>query len=343
MLKDIFSKKRHYATLDQTTRATNRNRTTVDVQAAAERVPKGLVNKCATCGALLMSKELQKNAHTCPHCGYHFPIDPRTRVDLLVDSQSFAEHDSNIASVNPLSFPDYSEKIEKAQKATGEMEGILTGDAKIAGIPVVVGVMDPRFIMGSMGSAVGEKLARAMEYACESRTPMILFTASGGARMQEGVLSLMQMAKTSAALERMHKAGVLFVTVITHPTTGGVSASFASLGDIILAEPGAVFGFAGRRVIEQTIRQKLPDDFQTAEFVLKHGMIDDVVHRMNLRDALERILRIHAPVSITSKTGRSTDNARNADNASNGEGTSTTPHGSGALHSSGGVSLGGES
>lgn len=289
MLKDIFYKKRHYATIGQT-----RPDGVAGVSPSADQIPKGLVNKCTSCGALLMYKELHKNYHTCPHCGNHFMIGAPLRIELTLDEDSFVEHDAGITSVNPLEFPEYEVKLGKAQVATGMQEGVLTGRGTVGGQPIVVGVMDPYFIMGSMGSAVGEKLTRAMEYAVANRTPLVLFTASGGARMQEGILSLMQMAKTSVAVERMHAEGVLFVTVITHPTTGGVSASFASLGDVILAEPGAMFGFAGRRVIEQTIHQKLPDDFQTAEFVLKHGMIDKVVHRLDLRATLENILCIHS-------------------------------------------------
>ena len=282
MLKDLFHKRRHYATLGQ------------QESPSADNIPKGLVDKCKSCGALVIAKELQKHLYTCPHCGYHFPVDARTRMEITLDDGEYIEYDAGLTSVDPLSFPDYPEKLKKAQSATGLVEAVLTGHGKLAGYPVVAAVMDPRFMMGSMGSAVGEKLARAMERATEERMPLILFTASGGARMQEGALSLMQMAKTSVALDRMDRAGVLFVTVVTHPTTGGVSASFTSLGDIILAEPGAMFGFAGRRVIEQTIRQKLPDDFQTAEFVLKHGFVDEVVPRKQLRDTLAAILRIHA-------------------------------------------------
>jgi acetyl-CoA carboxylase carboxyl transferase subunit beta len=289
VLKDIFQKKRHYATVEQT-----KDRPAQTKPAHTDQVPKGLVHKCEGCGAILMFKELSKNAHTCPHCSYHFSIDASTRIAITLDEGSFVERDTDVSSVNPLNFPDYAAKLDKAQTTTGLREGVVTGEGTIGGYPVVVGVMDSRFIMGSMGAAVGEKLTRAMEVAYENKTPLILFTASGGARMQEGVLSLMQMAKTSVALERLNEQGTLFVSVVTHPTTGGVSASFASLGDIILAEPGAMFGFAGRRVIEQTIRQKLPDDFQTAEFMLKHGMVDKVVHRMQLRSTLETILRVHS-------------------------------------------------
>lgn len=290
MLKDLFHKKRHYATIGQTaTRTGTQTRETV-----AKDIPTGLVNKCKSCGAILISKELEKNYYTCPHCDYHFSVDAYTRIALTLDDGAFFEYDADVTSVDPLSFPGYPAKIKKAQESSGLKEGAVTGEGTLEGHPVVIGIMDSRFIMGSMGSAMGEKLARAMEKALQKKYPMILFTASGGARMQEGILSLMQMAKTSAVLERMHDEGILFVSVITNPTTGGVSASFASLGDIIVAEPGALFGFAGRRVIEQTIRQKLPDDFQTAEFMLKHGMIDMVVPRKDLRGTLATILRVHA-------------------------------------------------
>ncbi|MBX6351954.1 MAG: acetyl-CoA carboxylase carboxyltransferase subunit beta [Thermoflavifilum sp.] len=292
MLKDLFQKKRQYATLGAPETAPAR------VSAArsekTDQIPQGLVNKCQTCGALLIAKELQKHLYTCPNCDYHFPLDAPTRIQVTLDEGAFFEYDAGLTSADPLPFPGYADKLRRAQQASGLREAVVTGEGTLDGHPVVIGVMDSRFIMGSMGSAVGEKIARAMERAAEKRYPLILFTASGGARMQEGILSLMQMAKTSAALRRLSDAGVLFVSVITHPTTGGVSASFASLGDIILAEPGALFGFAGRRVIEQTIRQKLPDDFQTAEFNLKHGMVDKVVHRKELRPTLSLILRVHS-------------------------------------------------
>ena len=289
MLKDLFQKRRHYATIGGSDEAISQPAKSVP----EKDIPKGLVEKCSGCGALLMARELQKHLYTCPHCDFHFTLDSHTRVLVTLDEGSFTEMDAGITSVNPLQFPDYDEKVAKAQRATGLAEGVLTGTGALHGHPVVIGVMDARFIMGSMGSAVGEKLTRAMEYAASHHVPLLLFTASGGARMQEGVLSLMQMAKTSVALERMNSERVLFISIITHPTTGGVSASFASLGDIILAEPKALFGFAGRRVIEQTVRQKLPDDFQTSEFLLKHGMLDDVVHRKILRDTLGTLLDIH--------------------------------------------------
>lgn len=289
MLKELFNKRRHYATLGKSTEQEPQK-----AEVPEKDIPKGLVQKCEACGHLLMAKELEKHIYTCPECNYHFRVDARTRVILTLDEESFQEMDAGVASMNPLNFPDYDSKLEKAQETTGLAEGCITGEGLLDGQKVAISVMDANFMMGSMGSAVGEKLTRVMECALADRKPLLLFTASGGARMQEGILSLMQMAKTSVALRRMHNEGVLFIPVITHPTTGGVSASFASLGDIILAEPGAMFGFAGKRVIEQTIRQKLPDDFQTAEFNLKHGMIDKVVHRKQLRDILAAIVRIHS-------------------------------------------------
>lgn len=292
MLKDLFQKRRHYATLGQQTVGAQEG-PNKEIQ-VKDNIPKGLVNKCDSCGELLIAKELQKHLYTCPHCSHHFIMDAHTRIATTLDEACFFEYDAGVTSVDPLEFPGYPAKIQKAQVDSGLHEGVVTGEGTLDGYPVVIAVMDSRFIMGSMGSAMGEKLARAMEKAAQKQYPLVLFTASGGARMQEGILSLMQMAKTSVALERMNEQGVLFVSVITHPTTGGVSASFASLGDIIFAEPGAMFGFAGRRVIEQTIRQKLPDDFQTAEFTLKHGLIDKVVHRKDMRDTLASVLRIHA-------------------------------------------------
>ncbi|MCL6446085.1 MAG: acetyl-CoA carboxylase, carboxyltransferase subunit beta [Alicyclobacillus sp.] len=282
MLKDFFIKKRHYATLSA-----------VDAP-KQDNIPKGLVNKCDTCGSILMAKELQKHLYTCPHCGHHFQIDARLRIAITLDEDCFFEYDAGMTSVNPLDFPGYEDTLRKAQEKTGLLEGVVTGEGTLEGFPVVIAVMDPRFIIGSMGSVMGEKITRAMERAAQKQYPFILFSASGGARMQEAILSLMQMAKTSAALARLHERRLLYVSVITHPTYGGVSASFASLGDVVLAEPKALFGFAGPRVIEQTIRQKLPDGFQTAEFMLRHGAIDEVVHRKDMRATLAFLLRVHA-------------------------------------------------
>lgn len=252
------------------------------------------MQKCPQCGMILIAKELEKNLKVCKGCGYHFTMSAPERIESLMDEGSFVEYDADLTSLDPLSFPDYEKKLKQDMQKTNLKEAIVTGEGTIGGYRTVIGVMDSRFRMGSMGSVVGEKIARAGERAIAKRLPLILFSASGGARMQEGVLSLMQMAKTTAVLERMHRLGLLYISVLTNPTTGGVSASFSSLGDINIAEPGALIGFAGRRVIEQTVRQKLPDDFQTAEFLLKHGQLDMVVPRTELRDTLIKILELHA-------------------------------------------------
>jgi len=215
------------------------------------------------------------------------------RIGLIADEDSFTEHDASLTGTNPLGFPNYDEKIAKTQKRTGLLEAVVCGSCTIDGLECYLGVMDANFIMGSMGAAVGEKLARMFENATRDNLPAIVFTVSGGARMQEGIVSLMQMAKVSAAVARHSQAGLLYITVLTDPTTGGVTASFAMLGDIILAEPGAVVGFAGRRVIEATIKTTLPRDFQTAEFVQQHGFIDAVVPRKKLRDTLSQLLSLH--------------------------------------------------
>lgn len=279
MFKDLFRNKRKYATIPS--------------QKAKQEIPEGIMQKCPSCGAITTSKEIEKNLKVCKSCGYHYTMTALERIESLVDKGRFFEFDQDMRSVDPLDFPQYREKIEKDIEKTKLNEAIVTGEATIGGFPAILCVMDARFRMGSMGSVVGEKIKRAIEQAVSKRYPFILFSASGGARMQEGVLSLMQMAKTSAALEKLNKHRILFVSVLTNPTTGGVSASFSSLGDINLAEPGALIGFAGRRVVEQTVRQKLPDDFQTAEFLLKHGQLDQVVSRDQLRDTLIQILDFH--------------------------------------------------
>lgn len=229
------------------------------------------------------------------NCHFHHQMTAYDRLQSLLDEDSFIEYDSEMISENPLGFPDYLEKLEKDRKKTTINEAVVTGNGKINGFNAVLAIMDSSFRMGSMGSVVGEKITRAIEKATELRVPFIIFTASGGARMQEGVLSLMQMAKTSSALKMHSDQGLLIISVMTHPTTGGVSASFASLGDYNFAEPGALIGFAGRRIIEQTIREELPADFQTAEFLLKHGQLDAVIHRENLKDTLTNVLDIHQP------------------------------------------------
>jgi acetyl-CoA carboxylase carboxyl transferase subunit beta len=241
------------------------------------------------------TKELKKNLKVCLHCGYHFPMNSKERLSTFLDEGSFEEFDEYMISENPLDFPDYLEKIEKDRLKSKINEAVVTGSGTVNGNKVVVAVMDSTFRMGSMGSVVGEKITRAIEKADERSVPFIIFTASGGARMQEGALSLMQMAKTSVALKRFSNNTGLIISIMTHPTTGGVSASFASLGDYNFAEPGALIGFAGRRVIEQSIREKLPEDFQTAEFLLKHGQLDAIISRLDLVEKITTILEIHQP------------------------------------------------
>ncbi|MBP1048141.1 acetyl-CoA carboxylase carboxyltransferase subunit beta [Enterococcus sp. BWM-S5] len=256
-------------------------------------VPDNMWAKCPSCKQTLYTKDMGPEK-TCPYCGYSFRINAWERLALTVDEKSFAEWDTDIVTEDPLNFPGYPEKIETMQDKTGLHEAVLTGQAMIGGVSVAIGVMDANFIMGSMGTVVGEKITRLFERALKEKLPVVIFTASGGARMQEGIMSLMQMAKISAALKRHSNAGLLYITVLTDPTTGGVTASFAMDGDVILAEPQSLIGFAGRRVIEQTIRQELPEDFQKAEFLLSHGFVDKIVPRNQLKDALETILKIHA-------------------------------------------------
>ena len=248
---------------------------------------------CPKCGQDSDRKSVAQNLSVCPKCGYHFPIGAYYRLSTILDPGSFRELFEKLAPADPLSFPGYREKVEAAQRKTGLREAAVTATGTIGGRKCVVGVLDSRFFMGSMSSAVGEKITLAIEYAAKNRLPLILFAASGGARMQEGILSLMQMAKTSAAIERFSEHGGLYISVMTHPTTGGVTASFASLGDIMLAEPGALIGFAGPRVIEQTIGEKLPEGFQTAEYLLEHGFLDAIVPRARMRSTLIQLLKLH--------------------------------------------------
>ncbi|WP_216828915.1 acetyl-CoA carboxylase, carboxyltransferase subunit beta [Alkalihalobacterium elongatum] len=279
MLRDFFSKKKKYATIPS--------------ERAKQEVPEGLMTKCPVCRTIMYTKELKKNLHVCSSCGHHHRMTAYERIESLVDQGTFEEFDKDMIAKDPLHFPTYEEKLEQDRAKTELNEAVVTGRGKMEGYDAVIGVMDARFRMGSMGSVVGEKITRAIEKAIEQKAPFILFSASGGARMQEGVLSLMQMAKTSAALQKLDKQGGLFISVMTHPTTGGVSASFASLGDYNFAEPKALIGFAGRRIIEQTIRQELPEDFQTAEFLLKHGQLDRVVHRQDMKDTLVKVISMH--------------------------------------------------
>ncbi|MGL4345256.1 MAG: acetyl-CoA carboxylase, carboxyltransferase subunit beta [Cellulosilyticaceae bacterium] len=256
-------------------------------------IPEGMFNKCPQCKKSIYVIDLIANIGVCPHCEEHLPISPNVRLGKLVDAESFDELDKSMKSCNPLQFEGYEKKISAYKKKTDENEAVITGIGQIEGIKTVIAIMDSRFMMGSMGSVVGEKITRAIEYATEHRLPIIIFSASGGARMQEGIYSLMQMAKTSAAIAKHDDAGLLYISVLTHPTTGGVTASFAMLGDIILAEPKALVGFAGPRVIEQTIKQKLPQGFQRAEFLVEHGMVDAIVERAQMRDTLGKLLRLH--------------------------------------------------
>ena len=247
-------------------------------------------NSCPSCHRRLTAHELEATFYTCPHCEHHFRLTAWERIRITADEGVFQELSADIETANPLEFPDYEKKLEAAAQKTGITEAVVTGLCKVDGHEVVLAVMDFRFIGGSMGSVVGEKITRGIERAIQNLTPLIIVSCSGGARMQEGVLSLMQMAKTVAALQRLAEKKQPFISILTDPTTGGVSASFAMLGDITIAEPGATIGFAGPRVIEQTIKQKLPDGFQTAEFLLEHGLIDHVVHRRDMRATLNKIL-----------------------------------------------------
>lgn len=259
--------------------------------------PEGLLRKCNKCGAPILTDEVIQGNYICPKCHGYFRIPAYKRIESIADQDTFEEWDCDMNTengpVNPLEFRGYPEKVEKLREQTGLNEAVVTGKAKINGNPAVLGVCDGRFMMASMGWAVGEKITRAVERATEEKLPVILFTCSGGARMQEGIVSLMQMAKTSAALKKHSDAGLLYITVLTDPTTGGVTASFAMLGDIILAEPGALIGFAGPRVIEQTIGQKLPEGFQRAEFLLEHGFVDQIVKRNEMKEVLGKLIELH--------------------------------------------------
>jgi acetyl-CoA carboxylase carboxyl transferase subunit beta len=261
-------------------------------------VPKGLFQKCDDCGATVETQKVRQNLSLCPHCGHHFILPTEERIRLTLDEGSFVEEDLSIQPEDPLEFRDskrYADRLRAAQKQVGVPDAFRSGIATLGGRPVSVGLFVFEFMGGSMGSVVGEKIARRFERAIEMRCPAILFSASGGARMQEGILSLMQMAKTTAALAKLKEAGLPYLSVLLHPTTGGVAASFAMLGDVILAEPKALIGFAGPRVIEQTIRQKLPEGFQRSEFLLQHGMIDMIVPRREMRERLIELVALLAP------------------------------------------------
>ncbi|MGF1478357.1 MAG: acetyl-CoA carboxylase, carboxyltransferase subunit beta [Cyanophyceae cyanobacterium] len=277
----------------------NRQKSEPHVQQKPEReIADGLWKKCAECGVLAYTKDLLLNQLVCSECGHHMRVDSNERIRQLTDKKTWNPLNDHLHPVDPLSFRDrkpYSDRLQDSQEKTGLAEAVQTGTGLLDGIPIALGVMDFRFMGGSMGSVVGEKICRLIEAATQKRLPVIIVCASGGARMQEGMLSLMQMAKISGALACHRSAQLLYIPILTHPTTGGVTASFAMLGDMILAEPKATIGFAGRRVIEQTLREKLPEDFQTSEYLLQHGFVDAIVPRTQLKKTLSQLLRLHQP------------------------------------------------
>ena len=261
-------------------------------------IPDELWVKCPVCKNVMLSSDLEENYKVCPKCSYHFRIPARQRIEMTVDEGTFSEFDADMMSANIIDFPEYTRKLKNAKINSGENESVITGICEIGGQKTVIAVMNSQFMMGSMGTVTGEKITRAFEYASENRLPVVVFTVSGGARMQEGILSLMQMAKTSGAVKLHSDKGFLYITVLTDPTTGGVTASFAMEGDIILSEPHALIGFAGPRVIEQTIRQKLPKDFQSAEFLLEKGFVDAVVERKDMKNTLAKLLKLHSESEV---------------------------------------------
>ncbi len=264
------------------------------VRVSKKEIPEGLWTKCEGCGQPIYNKTLEENFKVCPKCNHHFILGAWERISFLIEPDTFQEYDKEISAADPLEFKgpkSYLEKLQKDQEATGLREAAVTGEGRLDNKRIVLGVTDSRFIMGSMGSVVGEKITRAIERATQQKLPLIIISGSGGgARMQEGMFSLMQMAKTSAALQYHHKANLPYISVLTNPTMAGVMASFAGLGDVIIAEPNALIGFTGPRVIEQTIRQKLPEGFQRSEFLLEHGLIDMIIHRKNLKSTLSQLL-----------------------------------------------------
>ncbi|MCI5924794.1 MAG: acetyl-CoA carboxylase, carboxyltransferase subunit beta [Oscillospiraceae bacterium] len=282
MLEDLFKVVKFRAENDN--RADKKNKVSI---------PRDLLFQCPRCGSSMFMDDFVGASKVCTSCGYHARLTAQERLDLTIDKGTFEEYDADMTSKNPIQFDGYEKKIADLQKKTGLRDAILTGECRIRNKHCVIAVMDSHFMMASMGSVVGEKLTRAFERATQKNLPVVVFAASGGARMQEGIVSLMQMAKTSAAVARHSDKGLLYITVLTDPTTGGVTASFASLGDIIIAEPKVLIGFAGRRVIEDTIRQRLPDDFQSAEFLMEHGFVDMIVPRKNLRRTISRLIRLH--------------------------------------------------
>ena len=281
----LFSKKDKYIRI-------NPNRSTVNQPQIKPEVPDELFSQCPGCKYTIYQKDLGSE-RICPHCGYTFRISAQERLALTIDMGTFLEMFKGMETQDPLNFPGYRKKLTLMREKTGLDEAVVTGTALIKGEKVALGIMDSNFIMASMGTVVGEKITRLFEYATAEKLPVVLFTASGGARMQEGIMSLMQMAKISAAVKRHSNAGLFYLTILTDPTTGGVTASFAMEGDIILAEPQSLVGFAGRRVIENTVREDLPEDFQKAEFLLEHGFVDAIVKRRELPDMIARLVRLH--------------------------------------------------
>lgn len=283
MLKNLFRKKE--CTTIQSTPSYS--------EAIIPNIPNGKWINCKKCKNIIYIEDIENNSYICPKCNYHFNISTYERVREIFDNKSFHVMFEDVVGTDPLKFPKYKQKIEKIRKNVNRTEGVLCGVGNINHKKVVAAIMDSSFMMGSMGCAVGERITRTVEYALNNSLPLIIFSASGGARMQEGILSLMQMAKTSAAIAKHSEKGLFYISVITNPTTGGVTASFAMLGDIIIAEPGATLGFAGKRVIENTINEKVPENFQTAEFMLEKGFIDDIVSRKKLKNYLSKLLELH--------------------------------------------------
>ncbi|NFH68438.1 acetyl-CoA carboxylase carboxyltransferase subunit beta [Clostridium botulinum] len=285
MLKDLF-KKSKYATVNPSAYKSK-------VVEEKPNIPSGMWTKCSNCNSMIYYEDLENNKYVCTKCNQHFRISPKERIKQIFDKDTFKEMWKSLKTNNPIDFEDYEEKINKTQSNTGSKEAVVTGVGRINDLEVACAIMDSFFMMGSMGTVVGEKITRIVEYATENNLPILIFTASGGARMQEGIFSLMQMAKISAALARHDEKGLLYITILTDPTTGGVTASFAMEGDIILSEPNTLVGFAGRRVIENTINETLPESFQKSEFLLEKGFIDSIVERKNMRAYLYKILILH--------------------------------------------------
>lgn len=283
-LKDLFIKKPQYATIKS---SVIRN----DISQEKPNIPSGMWIKCDKCNTMIYAEDLENSKHVCTTCGHHFRMNAKERIKIFFDKDTFKEFLKDLKTTNPLEFKGYEEKLKSTK--TDSTEAVVTGIGKVNGIEVACAIMDSFFMMGSMGTVVGEKIARLVEYATENKLPVVIFTTSGGARMQEGIFSLMQMAKISAALAKHDEAGLLYISVLTDPTTGGVTASFAMEGDIILSEPNALVGFAGRRVIENTIKESLPDNFQKAEFLLEKGFVDSIVERKNMRACIYKILILH--------------------------------------------------